>query len=155
MKNLTVLSTILMGGLLMACNGGTPQEKAEHQMEKNEEKAYDAAKEANSAVVEATDKSIESAVYSNMAAANEAITQIPLPTLSNNTAKDLCSKIGKSIVNRINADNASKATEADKNILQEKTEVQKALADKKITAEDEAKILKYADDCIAAIKNFI
>ena len=124
-------------------------------MQKYEEKAIDAAKEANSSAIDATDKSIESAVYSNIAAANEAIAQIPLPVLSNAEAKDLCAKLGKSIVNRINATDASEAAENEKNIMKEKTEVENALIDKKITEEDKTKIMKYVDDCLAASKSFI
>lgn len=155
MKNLTVLSTVLLSGLMIACNSNTPQEKAESEMKKYEEKAFDAAKDANSAAVDATDKSIESAVYSNMAAANEAIAQVAMPVLSNSTAKDLCSKLGKSIVNRVNAVDASKAADSEKNIMKEKTEVENAFIDKKITEQDKARILQYADDCIAAAQSFI
>lgn len=154
MKNLTVLSFVVVG-LFIACNNSTPQEKAESEMEKYEEKAYDAAKDANSTAIDATEKSVESMIYTNIASANQAVSQIPMPTLSNAKAKELCADLGKSIVDRINAADASKAADVEKSILKEKAEVEKALIDKKITQEDRDSILKYVDDCFSAAKNAV
>lgn len=153
MKNLKVLSAVVVSGLLFACNSGTPQEKAENQSEKYEEKAYDAAKEANSAAADATGKSIESIIYSDMAASNKAIAQVPTPALSNDKARDLCSKLGKSIVNRVNASDERQVQDAEKAIVKEKQEIETAVIDKKITEDDKNSIFKYGEDCLNAANN--
>ncbi len=150
MKNLKLLSATLVSGLFLACNSSTPQQKAEGQSEKYEEKAYDAANQANSAAAIATDKTVESIIYADMAAVNNAVSQVPMPTLSNKDATNLCTQLGKSIVNRINASDDKQVASTQKEILKEKTNVEKALIDKKITEEDKNSIFKYADDCMAA-----
>lgn len=153
MKNLKLLTVIIASGVMVACNNSTPQEKAQSQSEKFEEKATDAAKDANTAAADAAGKSIESFIYSDMAASNQAIAQVATPPLSNEKARDLCSKLGKAIINRVNASDEKKAQDAEKAILKEKQEVEKALIDKKITQQDKDSIFKYGDDCLNAAKN--
>jgi hypothetical protein len=152
MRKVTLLSLILSGTLLYACNNNTPQEKAEHAMEKTEEKALDAATDAEKASDKAANIDLEKTIYSNMAAANAAVAKIAMPALSNNKAKELCSDLGKSIVDRINAKTNDDIIDAEKDILEDRTDVEKAFLEKKIAAQDKDHILKYADDCLAAAR---
>lgn len=152
MKKVTFLSMMLSGALLYSCNNNTPQEKAEHAMEKTEEKAQDAASDAEKASDKAAHIDLEKTIYSNMAAANAAVAKIAMPALSNSKAKELCSDLGKSIVDRINAKTNDNIIEAEKDILEDRTDVEKAFLEKKISAQDKDHILKYADDCLAAAR---
>ncbi|UIR57276.1 hypothetical protein LZQ00_05535 [Sphingobacterium sp. SRCM116780] len=152
MRKLTVLSAFLLGIMLYACNNNTPQEKATNEMEKTEEKALDAANDARKASENATTKDMEKIIYSNMAAANEAIAKISMPALANDKAKELCADLGKSIVDRINARTTEEIMDSQKDILEDRSDVEKALREKKISVADKDGILKYADDCIAAAR---
>lgn len=152
MKKVTFLSMMLSGALLYSCNNNTPQEKAESAMEKTEEKAQDAASDAEKASDKAAHIDLEKTIYSNMAAANAAVAKIAMPALSNSKAKELCSDLGKSIVDRINAKTNDNIIEAEKDILEDRTDVEKAFLEKKISAQDKDHILKYADDCLAAAR---
>lgn len=152
MKKVTFLSMMLSGALLYSCNNNTPQEKAENAMEKTEEKAQDAASDAEKASDKAAHIDLEKTIYSNMAAANAAVANIAMPALSNSKAKELCSDLGKSIVDRINAKTNDNIIEAEKDILEDRTDVEKAFLEKKISAQDKDHILKYADDCLAAAR---
>lgn len=87
-----------------------------------------------------------------MAAANAAVAKIAMPALSNSKAKELCSDLGKSILDRINAKTNDNIIEAEKDILEDRTDVEKAFLEKKISAQDKDHILKYADDCLAAAR---
>ena len=152
MRKLTVLSAFLLSTMLYACNNNTPQEKATNEMEKTEEKALDAANDARKASENATTKDMEKIIYSNMAAANEAIAKISIPALANDKAKELCTDLGKSIVDRINARTTEEIMDSQKDIVEDRSDVEKALREKKISAADKDSILKYADDCIAAAR---
>jgi hypothetical protein len=152
MKKVTFLSMMLSGALLYSCKNNTPQEKAENAMEKTEEKAQDAASDAEKASDKAAHIDLEKTIYSNMAAANAAVAKIAMPALSNSKAKGLCSDLGKSIVDRINAKTNDNIIEAEKDILEDRTDVEKAFLEKKISAQDKDHILKYADDCLAAAR---
>ncbi|AIM37134.1 hypothetical protein ACFX5U_09890 [Sphingobacterium sp. SG20118] len=151
MRKLTLLSVALSGCMLYACNN-TPQEKAKQEMKKTEEKALSAAEDANQASSKLSSKDMETIIYSNMAAANEAITKINMPTLSNHKAKELCSDLGKSIIDRINARDTDDIIDTEKDIVEDRADVSKALLENKITENDKNLILKYADDCIAAAR---
>ncbi|SJN49087.1 hypothetical protein FM120_22710 [Sphingobacterium faecium PCAi_F2.5] len=121
-------------------------------MEKTEEKAQDAASDAEKASDKAAHIDLEKTIYSNMAAANAAVAKIAMPALSNSKAKELCSDLGKSIVDRINAKTNDNIIEAEKDILEDRTDVEKAFLEKKISAQDKDHILKYGDDCLAAAR---
>lgn len=153
MKKLTLISPIILSAFFIACNNGTPQEKAAKEGEKYEEKAFESAQSAQNAAVDADEKNWESIVYSNMAASNEAVARIPMPSLSNDKANNLCKKIGKSIVNRINATDENSVKNAEKDIMQDKTDINNAYIDKKITESDKDAILDYANKCLHAAQN--
>lgn len=153
MKKLTLISPIILSLFLIACNNSTPQEKAAKESEKYEEKAYESALDAQDAEINADEKNWESVVYSNIAASNEAVSKIDMPVLSNDKAKDLCKKIGKSIVNRINATDENSIKNSEKDIMQDKTDINNAYIDKKITEADKDAILEYANKCLHAAQN--
>ncbi|MDH5826810.1 hypothetical protein [Sphingobacterium faecium] len=152
MKKVTYLSIMLSSALLYACNNNTPQEKAEQAMERTEEKALDAAADAEKKSGDVSNKELEKTIYSNMAAANAAVAKIEMPQLSNDKAKALCSELGKSIINRINAKTNDDIINTQKEYLEDKTDVEKAFLDKAITASDKDLILKYGEDCLAAAR---
>lgn len=154
MKKLTLLTMALSAVMLYACNN-TPQEKAEKAMEQTEEKAMDAATDAEKASDKAANIDMEKTVYANMAAANAAVAKIAMPALSNSKAKELASDLGKSIVDRINAKTNDDIVDAEKDILEDRTDVEKAFLEKKISAQDKDHILKYADDCLAAARGAV
>lgn len=151
MRKATLLTIALCGAMLYGCNN-TPQEKAEKAMEQTEEKAMDAAVDADKAADKAANNDMEKTVYANMAAANAAVAKIAIPALSNDKAKELCSDLGKSIVERINANTSNDIIETEKDILEDRTDVETAFLEKKISAQDKDHILKYGDDCIAAAR---
>lgn len=150
MKNLKIVPTILLCALFLACNNTSPQEKAAKETENLEEKSFDAAEEAFDDAKEVEKKNAESMIYANKAASNEAISKIPLPPLSNEAAKKLCNEIGRSIVDRINAESNREVESTEKKIIEHKANVDKALVDNKITAEDKKSILDYAERCLLA-----
>lgn len=154
MRKVALLTMALSAATLYACNN-TPQEKAEKAMEQTEDKAMDAATDAEKASDKAANIDMEKTVYSNMAAANAAVAKIAMPALSNSKAKELASDLGKSIVDRINAKTNDDIVEAEKDIIEDRTDVEKAFLEKKISAQDKDHILKYGDDCLAAARGAV
>lgn len=153
--NKTLLASIATATILVSCNNQTPQEKAADSMEHQEEKAADANEEAMKTSEDAATKDAEAVIYSNKAAANAAIASVPAPALSNDKAKELYTKLGKAWVDRINADSADKAVSTEKSLLDIKNEIEKSVTDGKISAQDKDSIMKYQDDCLAAIKKAV
>ena len=139
-----------IGTFLSACNNQTPQEKATDQMEKAEDKAIAASEDAMTTSENAAAKNSEAAIYSNIAAANEAISKVPAPQLSNNEAKSLYTKLGKTIVDRINVKTAKEAMDKEHAIMEIKNDSADKLQVGKITQTDFNNILKYLADCMAA-----
>lgn len=152
MRKGTYLSIISATALLYACTNNTPQEKAERAMQKTEEKALHAENAAEKAANKAANIDMEKTIYANMATANAAVAKIKMPVLSNNKAKELCSDLGKSIIDRINAKTSDDIIDAQKDILEDRADVEKDFLDKKITAKDRELILKYGEDCLAAAR---
>ena len=150
--NKTLWASLATVAVLASCNNQTPQEKAADSMEHAEEKAAKATEEAIETSEDAATKDAEAVVYSNKAAANAAIASVTAPTLSNDKAKDLYKKLGKTWVDRINAESPEKALDQEKAILDIKNEIDKNLAEGKISAADKDNIMKYQSDCLSAIK---
>ncbi|HBW80710.1 MAG TPA: hypothetical protein DEF78_11500, partial [Sphingobacterium sp.] len=92
---------------------------------------------------DAATKDAEAVVYSDKAAANAAIASVTAPVLSNDKAKELYTKLGKTWVDRINAESADQALDKEKSLLDIKNEIEKSLADGKISASDKDNIMKY------------
>ncbi len=151
-SNKTLFASLAALTLLASCNNQTPQEKAAENMEHAEEKAADANEEAMKTSEDAATKDAEAVVYSDKAAANAAIASVAAPALSNDKAKELYTKLGKTWVERINAETADKALDKEKSSLDIKNEIEKNVADGKISASDKDNIMKYQSDCIAAVK---
>ncbi|WP_343565814.1 hypothetical protein [Sphingobacterium sp.] len=139
--------------LLSACNNQTPQEKATDQMEKAENKALASSEDATATFESAAAKNTEAVIYSNIAAANEAISKIPPPQLSNTEAKSLYTRLGKTVVDRINAKTALEAMDKEDAIQKIKNDSARKLQAGKITQSDYDNILKYLADCFAASKS--
>ena len=150
--NKTFFASLATAAILFSCNNQTPQEKAADSMEQAEDKAADANEEAMKTSEDAATKDADAVVYSNKAAANAAIAAVPAPTLSNDKAKELYTKLGKTWVDRINADTHEKAVDKEKSLLDIKNEIEKDAVEGKITATDKDNIMKYQSDCLAAIK---
>ncbi|WP_286849379.1 MULTISPECIES: hypothetical protein, partial [Sphingobacterium] len=108
-SNKTLFASLATAAILVSCNNQTPQEKATEHMENAEEKAADANEEAMKTSEDAATKDAEAVVYSDKAAANAAIASVTAPVLSNAKAKELYTKLGKTWVDRINAETAEKA----------------------------------------------
>jgi len=151
-SNKTLFASLAALTLLASCNNQTPQEKAAENMEHAEEKAADANEEAMKTSEDAATKDAEAVVYSDKAAANAAIASVAAPVLSNDKAKELYTKLGKTWVERINAETADKALDKEKSLLDIKNEIEKNVTDGKISASDKDNIMKYQSDCIAAVK---
>ncbi|WP_312364588.1 hypothetical protein [Sphingobacterium sp.] len=151
-SNKTLFASLAALTLLASCNNQTPQEKAAENMEHAEDKAADANEEAMKTSEDAATKDAEAMVYSDKAAANAAIASVAAPVLSNDKAKELYTKLGKTWVERINAETADKALDKEKSLLDIKNEIEKSVADGKISASDKDNIMKYQSDCIAAVK---
>ncbi len=151
-SNKTLLASLATAAILVSCNNQTPQEKAAEKMEHAEEKAADANEKAMKTSEDAATKDAEAVVYSDKAAANAAIASVTAPVLSNDKAKELYTKLGKTWVDRINAESADQALDKEKSLLDIKNEIEKSLADGKISASDKDNIMKYQSDCLAAIK---
>ncbi len=126
--------------LLISCNHKTPQEKASRHMEEAEHKA-------------AAAKNTEAVIYANIAAANEAVAGIPAPALSNKEAERIYNKLGKIIVDRINAKTAVEAMEKEQAIARIKKDVLENLRNGKITQADHDGIMGYLEDSIKAAKS--
>lgn len=150
--NKTFFASLATAAILFSCNNQTPQEKAADSMEHAEDKAADATEEAMKTSEDAATKDAEAVVYSNKAAANAAIASVPAPTLTNDKAKELYTKLGKTWVDRINADSHEKAVDKEKALLDIKNEIDKNAVEGKITATEKDNIMKYQSDCLAAIK---
>ncbi|MDM1293271.1 hypothetical protein HX021_03060 [Sphingobacterium sp. N143] len=150
------LSSLLISNILLgACNNQTPQEKATRQMEKAEELAAKANEEAMSTSERAAAKNTDAVVYANIAAANEAVSKIPAPILSNQEAKKIYSKLGRTIVDRINVKTAKEAIDKEQAIIAIKNDIISKLQQGKITQTDRNNMLKYLQDCIAAAESTI
>lgn len=152
-KGKLYLMSLAMGAIFFACNNQTPQEKATDQMEKAENKALASSEDATATFESAAAKNTEAVIYSNIAAANEAISKIPPPQLSNTEAKSLYTRLGKTVVDRINAKTALEAMDKEDAIQKIKNDSARKLQAGKITQSDYDNILKYLADCFAASKS--
>ncbi|MDR2272623.1 MAG: hypothetical protein LBF27_17070 [Sphingobacterium sp.] len=151
-SNKILLASFAAATIFVSCNNQTPQEKATDSMEHATDKAADANEDAAKTAEELAQKDTEVTLYSNKAAANAAIASVKAPTLSNDKAKELYTKLGKTWVDRINADDPDKALDTEKALLDIKNEIEKNAAEGKITAADQKNIMDYQSDCLAAIK---
>jgi len=138
--------------LLSACNQ-TPQEKAGDKMVHTGNKASQANKEAVSKSKDVAEKKAEATVYANLTAANEAISKIPAPELSNDEARQIYSKLGKTIVDRINARSTTEIINKEEAIGEIKADITAKFETGKISQTDRDNILKYLNDCIVAVKS--
>ncbi len=134
--------------LLISCNHQTPQEKASRHMEEAEHKAAAASEQAI-----ARAEAAAAIIYANIAAANEAVAGIPAPALSNKEAERIYNKLGKIIVDRINAKTAVEAMEKEQAIARIKKDVLENLRNGKITQADHDGIMGYLEDSIKAAKS--
>jgi len=139
--------------LVMACDNQTPQQKAEDRMQHAEEKAALASEDAMATAEDAAAKNTEAVVYANIAAANEAVANIPAPVLPNEEAKKLYKKLGRTIVDRINVKTAAEAMDKEHAITEIKNELLNKLQSGKITQEDVDQIRKYLADCLVAAQS--
>ncbi|WP_367330972.1 hypothetical protein [Sphingobacterium multivorum] len=139
--------------LLISCNHQTPQEKASHHMEEAEHKAAAASEQAIVRAEAAAAKNTEAVIYANIAAANEAVAGIPAPALSNKEAERIYNKLGKIIVDRINAKTAVEAMEKEQAIARIKKDILENLRNGKITQADHDGIMGYLEDSIKAAKS--
>lgn len=130
-----------------------PQEKAQSEAESAANAAGNAAGNAtvDANKADAAVEKAESLIYSDVAAANTAASKVVFPTLKGET-KTLAKGLGDLIVKRINAKTDEEATKLDTDITNERAKITQKATDKKICSEDEATILKYGDDIIAAAK---
>ena len=149
-KHLFLLSLISLLALFSACNRQTPQQRAIERMERAEQKAAVASEDAMATAEDAAAKNTEAVVYANIAAANEAVAHIPAPTLSNHEARTLYAKLGRTIVDRINAKTAQEAMDKEQSIAHIRNEMTNKLQSGKITRDDYNHILKYLADCTSA-----
>jgi len=98
-------------------------------------------------------KKAEATVYANLTAANEAISKIPAPELSNDEARQIYSKLGKTIVDRINARSTTEIINKEEAIGEIKADITAKFETGKISQTDRDNILKYLNDCIVAVKS--
>ncbi|WP_282636706.1 hypothetical protein [Sphingobacterium thalpophilum] len=122
-------------------------------MQHAEEKAALASEDAMATAEDAAAKNTEAVVYANIAAANEAVANIPAPVLSNEEAKKLYKKLGRTIVDRINVKTAAEAMDKEHAITEIKNELLNKLQSGKITQEDVDQIRKYLADCLVAAQS--
>lgn len=151
MKNLIKIAFVgtMIGGVI-ACN--SPQEKAQNASETAASHADAAANRAANAENVAVNNAAAAILYSDIAAANNAVSTIQTPALEKNESKDLAKSLAELIIKRINATTVEDATKAETNIAEERSKINQKALDNKITTADRDAILKYGDDMVAAAK---